>query len=180
MNLPINKQLLRFLIISAILYIAWQSFYWLWLHPYKKFELFLGDNITDVSSFILATLGFELIPSTLLGEYVRTLGIDGTHGVWIGNSCVGLQLLALFAGFIIAYPGPVKKKLLFIPFGLVTIYLINILRIVGLCIITLYAPEMLDFNHHYTFTITVYAYIFLLWIIWVNRYSKTPSAIHND
>jgi hypothetical protein len=41
----------------------------------------------------------------------------------------------------------------------------------SLALIQYKAPEYLDFNHHYTFTVIVYAFIFLLWMIWVNKFS---------
>ena len=132
-------------------------------------------NITFLVNGILELLGFTLIDSGVIHGYNRTLGIDGTHGLYIADSCAGVPLMALFSGFILAYPGQTIRKLIYIPIGLAIIHLINIIRIVGLAIVTLYAPEMLDFNHHYTFTIIVYTCIFLLWILWVNRFSKPKN-----
>jgi exosortase family protein XrtF len=111
---------------------------------------------------------------------MRTLGIDGTHGLWIGDPCNGITLFALFTGFVIAYPGPVKRKIWFIPLGLFAIHIVNILRIVALAFITLYAPSYLEFNHTYTFTIIVYSFVFFLWMLWANKFSKPEEPTSNN
>jgi hypothetical protein len=53
------------------------------------------------------------------------------------------------------------------------------LRAAILALIQLKAPEHLDFNHHYTFTVIVYSFIFALWMIWVNNFS-TFNEIAKD
>jgi exosortase family protein XrtF len=120
---------------------------------------------------LLALLGYEVIPQGLYGEGIRTAGIDGSHGVWVGDSCNGLTLFALFAGFVFAFPGPVIKKLWFIPAGLVAIHLLNVLRVTALALIQYYAPQYLEFNHTYTFTIIVYGFVFALWYLWATKLS---------
>ena len=169
---PFNKPFPRFVATASLLYILWYALYELWLHPQRSLELLVVDNLIFLCSGMLKFLGYQLITAPVLYENIRTIGIDGTYGLFIADSCAGVPLFALFAGFIIAYPGAVKKKLIFIPLGIITIHLINALRIAGLCMVSFHTPEYLDFNHHYTFTVTVYAYIFLLWVIWVNKFSK--------
>ena len=173
MALKINPQLLRFLIIAILFYIGWTALYELWIHPDRTLELWIVESISNIGSGALKLMGYELITTEFMIEHYRTMGIDGTHGVYISDSCAGLTLMALFTGFVMAYPGKWKIKLIFIPIGLLTIHLINILRIIGLILLTKHAPNLLDFNHHYTFTFVVYAYIFILWVIWVNKFGKS-------
>ena len=175
-GLKINKQLFKFVLTSALLYVTWEIMYWQWIHPDQMVELLLVDNITWISEAILTMLGYGLIPTVFLDDNIRTLGIDGSHGVFIADSCAGLPLLVLFAGFIMAYPGPLTMKLWYIPLGILLVHLINVIRIVALCMLAYHSPELLDFNHHYTFTLIVYAFIFLLWVIWVNKFGKISSS----
>jgi len=172
MDAFIKNPLFSFLSKALVLYLSWTIFYELWLHPNREFELLVVSNISWIVNGILELLGFSLIVPEVLYEYEKTVGIDGTHGLYVADSCSGVSLMALFSGFIIAYPGKLLNKLIFIPIGIVTIHLINILRIVGLCLIVKYYPDSFEFNHHYTFTLVVYAYIFLLWIIWTNKYAS--------
>jgi exosortase/archaeosortase family protein len=57
----------------------------------------------------------------------------------------------------------------FIPLGIVLIYCLNVLRIIGLSFNKYYDYQSADFNHHYTFTVIVYAGIFALWMWWATR-----------
>lgn len=167
-----SDPLYRFLLKAVLLYIGWYLVYELWLHPLGFIDLAVIKSIEDISSFILTTLGFNLIAESHV-ETIRTIGIDGTNGLWIGDPCNGLTLFALFTGFVIAFPGPWKKKIWFIPIGIISIHLINSLRVVALSLIVYYFPdpEVLDFNHTYTFTILVYGFVLFLWNIWANKLS---------
>jgi len=51
-----------------------------------------------------------------------------------------------------------------------------VLRVVALITINYYAPQYIEFNHTYTFTILVYSIIFLLWMWWVNASLKELKA----
>ncbi len=119
-------------------------------------------------------MGYNLLPESFAHMDIRTVGVDGGHELWIGDKCSGLELFVLFTIFIVSFSGPVKKKLWYIPMGIAIIHTINILRVIALVLMTVYLPiEYMDFNHTYTFTITTYACIFILWYIWVIKFSKS-------
>lgn len=103
---------------------------------------------------------------------MQVMGIDGSNGVWIGGPCNGITLMFLFAVFVIAYPGSIKNKLWYIPLGIIAVHALNIIRIVALAIIALHDPYSLDFNHTYTFTFIAYSFVFMLWMIWVNKLAE--------
>jgi len=177
MKLSFKQPLTRFSVVALLLYIFWYLLYELWLHPQGWLDRAIIDNLILISGGALRFIGFNLIPDSF-DESIRTIGIDGTHGLWVGDPCNGITLFSLFTGFVIAYPGPIKKKLWFIPLGLVTIHLLNVIRIMALTMIVYYFPDpaILDFNHTYTFTILVYSYVFLLWYIWANKLSEVSSS----
>jgi exosortase family protein XrtF len=106
----------------------------------------------------------------------QVLGIDGSNGVWVGSNCNAITLFSLFSVFIFAYPGAQKNKIWFIPVGILVIHFLNLLRVTALVVIDKFAPNYLDFNHTYTFTFLIYAVIFSLWMIWVNKFSKHGIA----
>jgi exosortase family protein XrtF len=161
------------------LYFFWYLIYELWLHPQGAFDAIVINNLVFWSEALLKLMGFRLIPAGSGGDAIRVVGIDGTHGLWIGDPCNGITLFALFAGFIISFPGPVTKKLWFVPVGIVFIHFVNVLRITSLNLILRYFPSSLAFNHTYTFTIFVYGFVFLLWLWWVNKFSGVRFNIRN-
>src|SRR6185295_7007817 len=106
----------------------------------------------------------------------RVVGVDGSGGLWIGDSCNGITLFSLFAVFIIAYKGKVKTKILYILLGILSIQLLNVLRVTGLAILDTHSRAWTEFNHTYTFNILIYGYIFFLWMLWVNKYAVIKPA----
>lgn len=153
--------------------IGWNFVYELYIHPNTQFDRYVIDNLIFLSSILLEGLGYDLMPAPPAAQQIRTIGIDGSFGVWIGDPCNGIALFSLFLIFMLAYPGPIKKKLWYIPLGLVIIHLVNVIRISALVIIVDINPNWLDFNHNYTFYIMVYATVFALWYIWAFKIAKT-------
>ena len=166
------KALNIFLFKALLFYAAWVLVYENWLHPEGNIDRWVIDNLIYFTRIILTSLNYELIPLPHPDDFIRTVGIDGSHGVWVGDPCNGLSLFALFTGFIFSYTGKIKHKIWFTILGLLIIHFSNVLRIAALAIILYYAPETLDFNHTYTFTILVYSIVFVLWIAWANKFSK--------
>ena len=106
----------------------------------------------------------------------RVIGVDGSGGLWIGDNCNGIALFALFAVFIMAYQGKIKTKIIYIFLGILSIQLLNVARVIGLAILDTHSRAWTEFNHTYTFNIFIYGYIFLLWMVWVNKYAALKSV----
>ncbi|MFT6844435.1 MAG: exosortase family protein XrtF [Flavobacteriales bacterium] len=161
--------MLAFLIRAGIFYLAWALLYQSWILPNTRIDRLVVDNLIDIASSVLNTLGYDLIPRSVENEPIRTIGIDGTHGLWVGDPCNGLTLFAVFCTFILAYPATLSKKLWFIPLGIICIHLANVVRISILTIIVKIDYNYLDFNHNYTFSIFVYGIILLLWYWFIKQ-----------
>jgi exosortase family protein XrtF len=163
---PKNKTT-RFFVFASALYLGWYLLYEWVVKPHTLIDEKLISLIIANASFVLNLLGFSVYQS-VEDRNMQLIGIDGSHPIWIGSPCNALTLFMFFALFIIAFPGSMKRKLWFIPFGVIIIHVTNVLRVVALITINFYAPQYIEFNHTYTFTILVYGIIFLLWMWWVN------------
>lgn len=163
--------ILRFLLTAGLLYLGWYLVYELWLHPAGHLDNALIAQLIDVSGGMLRLLGYELIPEPINDENIRTIGVQGGHLLWIGAACNGAGLFAVYLIFLIAYPGPWKHKLWYGLLGVLSIHVINAVRIAALCIIVTIDYELLNFNHDYTFYVVVYGWVFLLWYVWVKRFA---------
>jgi exosortase family protein XrtF len=175
-----QNPLFKFLFIAGFLLLSWNFLYDLYLKPNTQIDRYVIDNLISVSGFVLTSVGYELMPTPPAAQQIRTIGIDGSSGVWIGDPCNGIILFALFLVFMIAYPGPWKKKLWYIPLGLVIIHLVNIIRIIALTIIVTIDINWLEFNHNYTFYIFVYGAVFALWYYWAFKLSGTNLKISKE
>ena len=160
-----NRFIVLFISKAIALYLLWYFIYEQWLAKVGKLDDLIIDNLVYITNQLLLIMGY----TTFL--YEHTFGIDGSNGVYIGTPCNGVELMALFSGFIIIFHGNWKNKIWFIPLGVVIIHLLNIIRVLSLAIIAMYSPETLDFNHKYTFTLLLYLFVFLGWIVWVKKFA---------
>lgn len=169
--------MLAFLIRAGIFYFIWSVVYQSWILPHTSIDRYVINNLIDISSVFLKGMGYQLIPNPAIDEPIRTIGIDGTHGLWVGDPCNGLTLFAVFSAFLLAFPGQIKYKFWFIPLGLILIHLSNSIRITILAMIVKIDYNYLDFNHNYTFTVFVYGIIFLLWYWFIKLNQKVKQHV---
>jgi exosortase/archaeosortase family protein len=166
-----RNPVVRFLVIALSLIVGWVLLYEFWISPAGALDSWVISKTTVPSMYLLHHLGFD---AHIEGQNVF---VPDMGGAFIGNECNGLPLFALFAGFVLAYPGPWKVKLWFIPAGILVVHVLNILRVVALILIQIKAPNYMEINHTYTFTILMYGFIFIMWMWWVRRSSPSrPSA----
>ena len=170
---PGNRLIIRFLIVAGLMYLAWFFLYQEWLAPDGRLDALLCGQIAATSASLLRTFGFA---ATISPTNPILLLMDGQESVIVFAACNGLVLYALFAGFVLAFPGPWQRKAWFIPVGIFLIWLLNIVRVAALAINHHYSQQTVDFNHHYTFTFVVYACIFGLWMLWSRRLALIPSS----
>jgi exosortase family protein XrtF len=161
-----NRLLLRFILAATAMYVVWFFGYEQWLAPDGRLDTALCLQISRTSMALLQALGFD---ATLDKVYPSVLLMDGRAAIIVGPPCNGLVLYALFSGFVLAFPGPWRRKLWFIPAGMALIWVLNVLRVGALALNQQYAHQSVDFNHHYTFTFIVYSCIFGLWMLWARR-----------
>ncbi|WP_410054442.1 archaeosortase/exosortase family protein [Hymenobacter sp. BT188] len=173
MSMQEPTQIRRFLLTALCLCLGWFILYDLWL---SGVDTWLSLRTVETSSLLLRGLGHEIYSQhgqLLHGQQVL---------VYMMPACNGMVLMALFAGFILAFPGAARvgKKLAYTGCGILIIYALNVLRVAGLALNVLYGShEMVQFNHKYAFSLVVYACIFGLWMVWVKRYALfAPHGTH--
>lgn len=169
-----KNALFRFLITAGLTYVILYLIHQFLIKRYTFYDQKFISGIIFGANEILQLFGYKT-NMILQDRDLQVIYIDGSNGVWVGSNCNAISLFILFVVFIAWYPGHQKSKLWFIPFGIVSIHILNILRVVCLAIIAKKAPGWLDFNHSYTFTFLIYAYIFSLWVWWVNKFSNKNS-----
>jgi exosortase family protein XrtF len=165
------RSTIRFLIMGTALYVSWYVFY---LKQNSTFDDWLIHQIVVPAEMGLRALGYQLTDFSLFDKIYRShIGIANSYGVTVGAPCDGAPLLALFAAFIIAFPGPWRHKSWFLLAGGLAIHGFNIFRVMALAVIVHWNPEWLSFNHDYTFTILIYGFVFGLWWLWIQYFATS-------
>lgn len=133
--------------------------------------------VANHSSNLLNIFGVEsyILPSTVIPNV--SLLLNGNIVVNVYEGCNAINVSILFIAFLFAYKGSFKRTLIFSFIGLISIYLFNLLRVSGLFLVALYFPNHLYLMHKFVFTGVVYAFVFLLWFIWVY---KINHRVHEE
>ncbi|MBN1925482.1 MAG: archaeosortase/exosortase family protein [Prolixibacteraceae bacterium] len=161
----------RFLIKGAILFLAWRVFRkWMLLNAeYSSFTQAVSIIYLKTSRFFLTVFGFD----THVNFEERKLWLTGAkESIEIVYDCLGVNLFAVFLVFMLAYPGKVSLKSIFIPVGFLLIFLLNAFRMAALTYIVAHWPEKMDLFHHFIFQGIIYIGIFLIWFAFI-RIGKT-------
>ena len=163
------------------MFIIWKLLYLLWLRPHGILDapLTFAVGTSTVGLLNLVTdhapyKGVRSFPEDGMEEGTEPGGVvdvyrNGENTLRIATACNGLEIMVLYAGFLFCFPAPnPSRRWKFLGLGLVTIFLLNIVRCALLVWIFLRYRQYLDFSHHFVFTFLVYACVFLLWY----RYAK--------
>ena len=180
----VNVGLFIILIISFhYLYLGWQALdYWPVGKLVYNLMLWSVDLVYSQSCWVLDHI-FRIDITTFSGTRLIT-AIDSKEGlarVVIAPECASLKQWMHWLFLMILFPGPWKHKLWYIPAGLVIIEWTNVVRICGILLMQIAWPDIHihlfgnDINtfhlaHDYIFKLFFYLIIFLMWMLWVEKF----------
>lgn len=101
--------------------------------------------------------------------------VTNSRGIVINETCSGFKQMYQVLVLFLLFPGPWKHKLWYIPMGIAAMFLINIARVVGLSFTMIYWPAQWDFIHLWVLRPFYYLVLFLLWVIWVEKFGGTKK-----
>lgn len=177
-----NRLIRIFGLRAGLLFIVWLAAYHQWIKPDGRVDTWLTDQVVNGTRAGLTFMGYQASNAVFEQDDIelgRLIYIDGEAVVFVADACNGLELMALFAGFLLAFPGPPKYKAMLIPIGTLAIYLLNIGREIVLALNYKFFQQTFDFNHKYTYVLIVYGAIFLVWRYWLNHYSIIGKKVRH-
>ncbi|WGD33636.1 exosortase family protein XrtF [Olleya sp. YS] len=168
---PVIKFILTFLLVYGVLSLAY-NFYL----DASKDGTYHPDYITNLvanqSKDLLENVGYNTKVLPHPDEPSMKLIVRGKYLARVIEGCNGTSIIILFISFIIAFSGRFKTTFFYILSGSVLIYVVNLLRIVILSIGLFHYPWRKEELHTVIFPGIIYGMVFLLWMFWVNRFSK--------
>lgn len=148
--------------------------YYPFFDNYLNFPILIRISVLNGAKFILHILGFDTFVNgdTLLSH-------DGFKAVRMGWPCYGMMINSFWLAYVLAHSSPLKRKLIWSFAGILSIYLLNCIR-VSLMMVAMEKywtiGKLLSTNNHDLFNYLSYIIIILM-IIMYNRQSeyKTPD-----
>lgn len=132
------------------------------------------DAITEnVAKLTETTANFFGVKIATVKDYMQyNIIYKGKVTARIIEGCNAISIIILFISFVIAFSGKLKQTVLFVLGGSLFIYVLNIMRIVVLSVLMYYYPAQEHILHGVIFPLIIYGAVFILWVIWVNKFSK--------
>ncbi|MBC8343656.1 MAG: exosortase/archaeosortase family protein [Bacteroidetes bacterium] len=173
------KDISYFVLIVLIMHVVWR----IWKHQFGFHILgidvlgpaheWLTEQVRNQSAWFLnhiLQIHTEVEGETFIFSEYSRMGVT--------RACSGLKQFYQFLGIIIFFYGSWKKKLWFIPLGLLTIHLINLFRIIFLSVIVIYKLEWFNFMHDWIVRPLFYVAMFLFWVWWIDIIAKRPAEYY--
>ena len=185
----VNVGLFILLIISFhFLYLGWSGLdFW----PIRKWiDMLMVWSVDMVYSQACWVLDRVLHIDLTTISSQRLIAAVNSDGGWarviIAPECASLKQWMHWLFLMLIFPGPWKHKAWYIPAGLVIIEWTNVVRICGILIMQILWPNIhihllgQDINtfhlaHDYIFKLFFYLIIFLMWVLWVEKFYNKPT-----
>lgn len=132
--------------------------------------------VTQQTSWCINLTGAQTSAEELAFKPSVAIVENGASAVNVFEGCNGLNVMIIFLAFVVAFGGPGKAMLWFLPSGLLIIHFVNLLRIGLLHFVAQHYASYFYYIHKYFFTAILYVVIFALWAIWVTWLSTRKAV----
>ncbi len=133
--------------------------------------------VTQHSEYVTELFGYNVYTDQNFNELSYMFMVNESYVVRIVEGCSSVSVIILFLSFIIAFSGKLKATLVFGLFGVILIYITNILRIVFLALAIYHFPEYQAILHKLIFPLIIYGMVFILWVIWVRKFANINKKV---
>lgn len=177
------KSVLQFILTFLIMYFVLSFSYKLYLDfsdGSNYYPDYLTYQVAEQTNMLLSALGYKTETLPHPNEVSIQLIINNNYVARIIEGCNSVSIIILFVSFIVAFSGKLKTTIAYLCFGALTVYFVNLVRIVILSIGLYRYPEHSGFLHSVIFPAIIYGMVFLLWMFWVNRFSNIKNQDKAD
>lgn len=164
---PVLGILLRFIIIYLVLLFGYQFY----LNGFKGngldyFSKMIAEQVRHIQNALnYPTQLYNDVPKEQVWFYVKK-----DYVTRMVEGCNAVSVMILFLSFVFAfYKG--SKTFVFALIGLVLLYIMNVLRIVGLNIVMADYKEYGKISHDFIFPAVIYGSVVVLWLVWIKFFA---------
>ena len=173
------KLVIRFIITFLVVYGVLTVSYYLYLNlsdGSKYYPDFMTNLVARQTNSLLNSIGYEAKVIPHPNEASMKVIINGKFVARVIEGCNAVSIIILFLSFIVAFAGKLKTTFLYCFAGSIIIYAFNLIRIAILSAGLYHYPWRKEVLHNIIFPMLIYGTVFLLWMVWVNRFSKNIKA----
>ena len=146
-------------LVFVLVFAVFESIIWAMVANQSIVPLMLWT--TEAAAFLIRAVG---IPATVSVNQImipsRVLEID--------LDCTAISVVALYSALVIAYPRPIRSRLLALAVGIPVILAANLVRLVAVAVASEHlSQQMFYFAHDYLFKVAMVLVVVALWAWWL-------------
>lgn len=134
------------------------------IHPWTSFLAWFSAALMTVFDADVISYG-RIIQSQATG-----------FGVSIEAGCNGVEAVIILMAGMVAFPAPLRLKVIGALIGLVAVQGVNILRVISLYYLGKWDKEVFDFAHLYLWQALIMLDVLLVWLLWIRAVAKQQGA----
>lgn len=124
--------------------------------------------VAQVSNFLINLFG---VKSVLSYKSITS----SSFSVLVINQCNGVFTTGIFISAVLAFPARIREKMIGILLGVFSIFVINVLRIVGIFFVGIKFPNLLHEAHVWVAQTLVIILSISVWLLWVEGFVGLPA-----
>ncbi|UZT96612.1 exosortase family protein XrtF [Chryseobacterium fluminis] len=164
---PVLGILFRFIMMYLVLLFAYQFY----LNSFEKsgldpFSRLIAGQVRHIQNFIgFPTRLYNDVTGSQVWFYVKN-----GYATRMVEGCNAISVMILFLSFIFAfYKG--SRTFIFAFVGLILLYIMNLLRIVGLNVVMTDYKQYGKAVHDFVFPAVIYGSVVVLWLVWIKLFA---------
>lgn len=173
------KLVIRFIVIFLAVYTILTISYNVYLNV-SDGSKFYPDYVTNLvakqTNTLLNGIGYNASVIPHPNEASMKVIINEKFVVRIIEGCNAISIIILFISFVVAFAGKFKTTFIYCFAGSIIIYAFNLIRIVIFSVGLYHYPWRQEILHTVIFPMIIYGVVFILWMVWVNRFSKNMKT----
>jgi exosortase H (IPTLxxWG-CTERM-specific) len=124
----------------------------------------------------VATATMKTFDPAVIANGPTIADVASGFSVTILAGCNGVEAMIVLAAALLAYPAPLKHKLLGLAAGIVAIQALNLVRIVSLFYIGQWNRSVFEWAHLYAWQVLIMLDALIVWLLWLRTLPRVPPA----
>ena len=97
-------------------------------------------------------------------------------GVLIEAGCNGVEAVLILIAGMVAFPAPLRLRLLGIAIGCLAVQGVNVIRVISLYYLGNWDKEVFEFAHLYLWQALIMLDVLVVWLLWVRAVARHQGA----
>ncbi len=134
-----------------------------------------GEQLASFRAFIAGATGAILKLLSFNIQVIGTMVSSPEFSMGIIAACTGIVSMAIFTSAVVAYPCRFSRKVEGIVLGIASLFVFNLIRMVGLFIVGSYLPDFFNSAHYIIGQSLMILLALGLWLFWLEKRAHVTS-----